>query len=185
MVPSRLSRNATTRDPRGFTLLELMFTLTVAAILLGIGVPSFIDFVRSNRATANINELSTAFAIARSEAIRRGANVTVHRSSDGENFGLDWADGWIVFVDNAASDTAVPPVLGQVLQVWGAMPGDAVVTTAPANVAWVRFTPRGGARSEAGMPLNLTVELAGCSGDQQRTLEINTVGRVTVTRGAC
>ena len=183
MAASTRNGKATRRGSRGFTLLELMFTLTVAGILLGVGVPSFIDFVRSNRAAANINELSSAFAIARSEAIRRGVNVTVHRSSDGATFGADWADGWIVFVDTAASDTAAPG-LGQVLQVWGEMQGDPAVTTVPGGVAWVRFTPRGGARTSAGMPVTLTVELAGCSGEQLRTLELNTVGRATVARGA-
>jgi type IV fimbrial biogenesis protein FimT len=188
MAASRLNGKTTRRGTRGFTLLELMFTLTVAGILLGVGVPSFIDFVRSNRATANINELSTAFAIARSEAIRRGVNVTVCRSSDGLACGANWPDGWIVFVDTAASDTATP-IVGQVLQVWGEMPGDAAVATfanaIAANLQWVRFTPRGGARTGAAMPFTMTVELAGCSGEQLRTLELNTVGRATVARGAC
>jgi type IV fimbrial biogenesis protein FimT len=173
------------RGARGFTLLELMFTLTVAAVLLGIGVPSFVEIVRNNRATANINELSTAFSIARSEAIRRGANVTVCRSSDGAACGTDWADGWIVFVDTAATDTAAPVVTLPVLQVWGEMPGDATVATLPTNVQWVRFGPRGSARTAAAMPLRLDVELAGCSGDQQRRLQINTVGRASVARAAC
>src|SRR5687768_3569934 len=124
MAASRLSKTATRRGSRGFTLLELMVTLTVAGILLGVGVPSFVDMVRSNRAAANINELSTAFAIARNEAIRRGTNITVCRSTNGTACGADWADGWIVFVDTAATDTAVPPLVGQVLRVWGEMPGD-------------------------------------------------------------
>jgi type IV fimbrial biogenesis protein FimT len=172
----------------GFSLLELMMTLTVAAILFGVGIPSFVDMVRNNRVAANVNELSTAFAIARSEAIRRGANVTVCRSTDGANCGANWGDGWIIFVDNAASDTG-PPVLGAVLQVWGQMPGNAAVTTAANGVAtdlaWVRFGPRGGARTAAAMPLTLRVELAGCSGEQLRTLELNTVGRASVARGTC
>jgi type IV fimbrial biogenesis protein FimT len=188
MAASRLSKTATRRGSRGFTLLELMVTLTVAGILLGVGVPSFVDMVRNNRATANINELSTAFAIARSEAIRRGGNITVCRSSDALTCGTDWADGWIVAVDAAASDTAAP-VLGAILRVWGEMPGDATVTTRAAgtatDIAWVRFRPRGGVVTGAAMPLTLAVALAGCSGDQQRTLELNTVGRATATRTVC
>ena len=128
MAASNFSRIATRHGSRGFSLLELMMTLTVAAILFGVGIPSFVDMVRNNRVAANINELSTAFAIARSEAIRRGANVTVCRSSDDATCGASWADGWIIFVDNAASDTG-PPVLGPVLQVWDEMPGTAAVTT--------------------------------------------------------
>ena len=64
----------------GFTLLELMVTITVAAMVLTLGVPSFVDLVRNNRAATNVNELLTAFSIARSESIKRGANVSVCRS---------------------------------------------------------------------------------------------------------
>ena len=188
MTASIVSRKATARGARGFTLLELMFTLTVAGILLGFGVPSFVDMLRNNRAAGNINELSTAFSIARSEAIRRGANVTVCRSSDGATCGADWADGWIMIVDTAATDTAAP-VVGAILRVWPAMPGDAAVATfanaVATDVQWVRFGPRGGARTSAAMPLILEVELAGCTGDEQRRLEINTVGRASITRAAC
>jgi hypothetical protein len=69
------------------------------------------------------------------------------------------------------------------------MPGDATVATfanaVATSIQWVRFGPRGSARTAAAMPLTLTVELAGCSGDQQRILDINTVGRASVARVAC
>jgi type IV fimbrial biogenesis protein FimT len=165
-----------------------MFTLTVAAVLLGIGVPSFMGIVRDNRATTNINELSSAFAIARSESIRRGANVSMCRSSDAATCGDDWADGWIVFVDTTAAENGAPTV-DTVIRAWGAMPSDPVVTTfansVAADIQWVRFIPRGGVRTGAAMPLTMTVVPEGCSGNQARTLELNTVGRTTVARTAC
>ena len=114
-------RTAPTRA-RGFTLLELMVTISVAAMVLAIGVPSFVDLVRNNRAATNVNELLTAFAIARSESIKRGSNVSVCRSSDGATCTAAWSDGWIVFSDNAATDTAAP-VVGEVLRVWPADAG--------------------------------------------------------------
>ena len=140
---------------RGFTLLELMVTITVAAMVLALGVPSFVDLVRNNRAATNVNELLTAFAIARSESIKRGSNVSVCRSSDGATCTAAWSDGWIVFSDNAATDTAAP-VVGEVLRVWPAMPGDATVTTfangAAVDIGWVRFAPRGAVRTAGAMP---------------------------------
>jgi type IV fimbrial biogenesis protein FimT len=182
------SGRSTTRATRGFTLLELMFTLTVAAVLLGIGVPSFIDIVRNNRATTNINELSSAFAIARSESIRRGANVSICRSSDAATCGMSWADGWIVFLDTTAAENGAPTV-GTVIRAWGTMPGNPAVTTfanaVATDIQWVRFVPRGGVRTGAAMPLTMSVVPDGCSGDQARTLELNTVGRTTVARTAC
>lgn len=182
------ARRAAPTRARGFTLLELMVTLTVAGMVLTIGVPSFVDLVRNNRAATNVNELLTAFAIARSESIKRGANVSVCRSSDGATCTGAWSEGWIVFRDNAATDTAAPDV-GEVLRIWPEMPGDATVTTfangAAADIGWVRFAPRGAVRTAGAMPTRYDIALAGCSGVQMRRVELNTVGRAAVTREAC
>jgi type IV fimbrial biogenesis protein FimT len=180
-------RSALTRM-RGFTLLELMITISVAGVLLTVGVPSFVDLVRNNRAATNVNELLTSFSIARSESIKRGWNVSVCRSSNGATCTGAWADGWIVFRDNAATDTAVP-VVGEVLRTWPAMPGNAAVATfangAATDIGWIRFAPRGGIRAAGAMPIRYDIELAGCSGLQMRRVELNTVGRASVTREAC
>jgi type IV fimbrial biogenesis protein FimT len=78
------------KNLRGFTLIELMITIAVAAILLSIGVPSFQNIIRENRLATQANELITALNLARSEAIRRGQNVTVTPN------GGDWNSGWVV-----------------------------------------------------------------------------------------
>lgn len=173
---------------RGFTLLELMVTVGVAGVLLTVGVPSFVDVVRNNRAATNANELLTAFSIARSESIRRGANVSVCRSSDGETCSGSWANGWIVVRDTQTTDT-LPPTVGEVLRVWPAMPGDATVTTfanaVATDIGWIRFAPRGVIRSAGASPIRYDIALAGCSGQQMRRLELNTVGRASVVREAC
>jgi type IV fimbrial biogenesis protein FimT len=181
-------RRAALAHSRGFTLLELMVTIAVGGVLLTLGVPSFVDVVRNNRATTNVNELLTAFSIARSESIRRGANVSVCRSSDGATCSGAWADGWIVFRDDAATDTAAP-VVGDVLRSWPAMPGDATVATfanaAAADIGWIRFAPRGVIRAAGASPIRYDIDLAGCSGLQRRSVELNTVGRASVARATC
>ena len=169
---------------RGFTLLELMVTLTVAGVLLSVGVPSFFDVIRNSRAAANANELVTALTIARSEAIRRGARVSICRSSDGLACGGTWANGWIVFRDDAATDIAAPMV-GEVLRVWPAPSGNTAVSTTPAGMAWVRFLPRGNVRTAGAMPVVYNMSVEGCSGLQARNIELNTVGRTSVARVAC
>jgi type IV fimbrial biogenesis protein FimT len=175
-------------NARGFTLLELMVTIGVAGVLLTLGVPSFVDVVRNNRAATNVNELVTAFSIARSESIRRGWNVSVCRSSDGATCGATWSDGWIVFRDDAATDTAAP-VVGEVLRVWPAMLGSPTVATfansVSADIGWIRFAPRGVIRSAGAAPLRYDISIAGCIGLQKRRLELNTVGRPSVVREAC
>lgn len=60
----------------GFTLWELLMTLLVAGILLGIGVPNVMEFQRNGAMTANANDVITAMLMARSEAVKRQAPVT-------------------------------------------------------------------------------------------------------------
>ncbi|MGC8697386.1 MAG: GspH/FimT family pseudopilin [Halothiobacillus sp.] len=65
------------RRVRGFTIIELMITLTVAAILLAIAIPSFTYLTVSSKLTTTANNLVNALGTARSEAIKRNANVVV------------------------------------------------------------------------------------------------------------
>ena len=184
----RSGRRAVKPRSRGYSLLELMFTLAVAGILLGVGVPSFFEIVRNNRAAANANELVTTLSIARSEAIRRGARVTVCASSDGATCGGTWGQGWLVIRDSATSDAGAPSIAdaADVLRVWPAPAGNAGVALTPGGTTWVRFLPRGNAVSSAGtMPVVYAVAIPGCTGLQGRNIEVNAVGRASTTRYTC
>jgi type IV fimbrial biogenesis protein FimT len=86
----------------GFSLVELMITLAIAAIVLAAGVPAFGDLIQDNRLATQINELVTDLNLARSEAIKQAADVTVcKRNSAGTacNNPGNWQNGWIVFLD--------------------------------------------------------------------------------------
>lgn len=87
----------------GFTLFELMITIAIAGILVGVAIPSFTFIITSNRLTAYANELVTALNLARNEAVKRGMSVTVRKvddnSSTNKGAGANWEDGWDVFTD--------------------------------------------------------------------------------------
>src|SRR3569833_4532748 len=87
---------------RGFTLVELLVTISIATILVTLAVPSFSDFVKNNRMITQPTDFVTAMNVARSEAIRRGTRITLCKSSDGAGCvsGRNWEQGWIVFVDD-------------------------------------------------------------------------------------
>ncbi len=146
--------------PNGFTLIELMVTLLVAALVLGVGVPAMSQFIATNRMAAAANDITTAFHIARSEAVKRRANVTVCPSADWDSAAPSCAnagsfeDGWIVFVDC----TVAPPPGGtcgapnyavdafdQVIGVHGPLPDDIgdAFTTNPGAPQYVSYSATG------------------------------------------
>jgi len=84
----------------GFTLVELMITIAMAAILVTVAVPGFQGFVLNNRMTGNANDMIATLGYARSEAVKRAADVTVCASNDGESCSGTWTAGWVV-LDNA------------------------------------------------------------------------------------
>jgi len=77
------SKNGFIKKLRGFTMVEMMITVAILAILLGLAVPSFSDFIKSTRLTTQANALSMDLQIARSEAARRNRNVVVCSSDTG------------------------------------------------------------------------------------------------------
>lgn len=102
--------------PNGFTLVELMVTLSVLVILTTIAVPSFQRAIANNRAAVGANELLAALQLARSEAVRRNSNASLCPSTNGTECtgGTDWSGGWILFHDVAGNgdwDTGVDELL--------------------------------------------------------------------------
>jgi type IV fimbrial biogenesis protein FimT len=85
---------------RGFTLVELMATLAIAAIVLTAGVPSFATMIRNNQMTTNVNQFLTYLNYTRSEALKRGRSTTLCPSTDGNNCLGSWQGSLLIFVDN-------------------------------------------------------------------------------------
>jgi type IV fimbrial biogenesis protein FimT len=75
---------------RGFTLLELMTAIAVAAVLAAISIPMYTSFVRNQRVKTAAYDLSYALTLARGEALKRNSSVTVSPDTNG------WKFGWSV-----------------------------------------------------------------------------------------
>ena len=193
-----------TRAPRpdvgGFTLVELMAAIVIAAILLAIAVPSFETTINNGRLATAANELLVSLQTARVEAIRYNHRTAVCLSRDAGTANptcapaaaID-ASGWITFVDGNRNGT-YEAASDRLLR----------ATTVPANVrllassnipSQVRVTYRadGFARNAAGTAL-LTGAIDVCLPTRRplenvRRIAIGTGSRIAITRvdgnGAC
>ncbi len=96
------------RRQNGFTLVELMVTVAVLAVLSTIAYPSFQSTIRSNRVATTTNELIASLALARSEAIKTRVVGLYAHPQRAKSDGSSWADGWMVWEDrngNGALDS--------------------------------------------------------------------------------
>jgi type IV fimbrial biogenesis protein FimT len=85
----------------GFTLVELMVTVTVSVILIAIAAPSFGTLLLKRSVQVAADNLVSDLRLARSEAIKLSRTVSIcsATTATGCSAGASWKDGWIVFVD--------------------------------------------------------------------------------------
>lgn len=153
---------------RGFTLVELMVTLAVLAILTMVAVPSFRDTIRRNRVSAASNALLADLRYARTEAINRGQLVSLCPSSDGSNCTADgtaWDAGWLVYTypAGAASANAAYAAGNILLRAGGARPGVAI-NASTVNV--VSFGQQGQLRPGTALEFRTCIRASGNGGGE-------------------
>lgn len=89
---------STPQDSLGFTLIELMITITILALLVTIGIPSYKKIVERNAITTAGNDLYASLQLARSEAVSREESVRVEADPGG------WSAGWNVVIVASAEE---------------------------------------------------------------------------------
>lgn len=174
---------------QGFTLLELMVTVAILALLLGIGIPSFNAMMRQNRLAGQTNELVGATAMARSEAVKRGSMVTLCAATDDQSecSGTDdWTLGWIVFSDldgDGVIDGGAQP--DEVVQRWGGSAAQRIAIDNP-GVDFISYRGDGSASIEPGMEVDFLLWSQPCEPQLgARQVRINAAGRTSSVRVAC
>ena len=149
-----------TRRTPGFTLPEILIVITVLVVLLGVGMPSFGDFVRNQRLKTASFDLYSTLVHARSEAITRNASVTVAPVSSA------WTNGWTV------TDAG-----GTVIRTASAVSN--VNITGPVNIVF-----RGSGRLNAASMPTFQLTTTG-SGITSRCITIDLSGRPTTKATTC
>lgn len=171
----------------GFTLSEMLVTLAVAAVLLSVAVPSVSVFLQNNRIKSHTYVLLNDIALARGEAVRRGAPAFLCRSADPTaaapqcgGTGNTWTTGWLVYVNIGGTFDFEPP--GDILLKTGASAswGVAIKSDSVGN-RWLEYA-RTGATSEAGTANYTVCDSRGGAHGRRISVPIN--GRPTVTAGS-
>jgi type IV fimbrial biogenesis protein FimT len=135
-IPAGLLHNArdmsTNAHQQGFSLLELMVSITIAGILLAVAVPAFSTFVRGTRLSGSARNFVVDFAQARNEAVLRATTVSVCTSTNLSSCDASgWNSGRLIFVDGGAIGT----VDGGDLILGVTQPLNTILTTTATGVA--------------------------------------------------
>lgn len=142
---------------RGFTLIELIITVTVGAILIMLAVPSMGQMIANNRLAGGANEILGAINYARSEAIKRGASVSV---CEGDG-------GWASYTVADGDGNALRVGNGSALSIIG-------------NAECAVFGSVGNLETAA-----LDISICDTGTHQGRKIGLNPVGRAHVESGSC
>ncbi|HSI49259.1 MAG TPA: GspH/FimT family pseudopilin [Ideonella sp.] len=172
------------RALRGFTLVELLVTIAVAAILTMIAAPAMQTMLATRAVAGNADDLAAALRQARSEALKRGMPVSVCASAD-PNAGAAacadgvWTAGWLVFTDPGA-DGSLDSGDSLVRAFTGSRSVESVVEDD--DKAFTTFTANGlvvgGPRRWVVMP-----KLSSSDANSQRTVCLPVSGRAQVKTG--
>lgn len=178
-------------------------TLLVAGILLSIGVPNVMEFTRNSAMTAAANDLITATLMARTEAVKRQAPVTLCLSDDPTAVTPTCAPGsvansatrgFVVFVDENnnldaegariltdATDGNAVIDAGELVLSQTAAPGASSAVRVSANCGYVSFAPTGFTRPVAGLPCQTTRLVLFCD-DRGRRVAAGSLSSARIVR---
>ena len=175
-----------TKDSNGFTLLELLITVSITAIVVAMAAPSFTDVLDDNILLTQTNQFATAINVARSEAVKRNSRVLICKRAGNQcatSNAANWEDGWIIFADdndNNIVDTGEEISILDPLRTNYTLRADSIDTN------WLAFSASGKASSNVAT-IFTGIAFRLCSPDQDtttaRSLDMNAVGRTQISRG--
>lgn len=168
----------------GFSLIELITGMTVFAVLLAIGVPSFTNLIRNQRIATQANSVVGALNYARAEVASRSMPVTVCAASSAARTACgnttNWQFGWIIFTDRSGT----PGVIDGTDEVLQAGEPPVAGFGINASSAFVRFGLRSGETAAQNFVIRPT-DASRCAITGTRVIDVIVTGRVSTSKGNC
>jgi type IV fimbrial biogenesis protein FimT len=167
------------RTQAGLTLIELMITVAIVAILIGISVPSFASLGTNQRMSAATHTVMASFNDARMRALASNSQVVLCPSTDGTTCtgGLSWEKGWIIY-DDANRNRKLDPT--ETVSARFELPEGLTASTTIGRPQ-LMFKPDGGAW---GNPLTLTICDTSGSDAEGRAVVVSNAGRARTAPAA-
>ncbi|MEQ1544214.1 GspH/FimT family protein [Methyloglobulus sp.] len=163
----------------GLTLPEVVTTVCISGILATVAIPNFMNAISNNRSTSISNQVVATLAYSRSEAIKRGQQVTIKHK--GTTLKV-WDNGWDIFADSNGDGTMNNT--DELLKTYEALPEGYTLRTGGNYASWVAFLAMGNSRGATGLA-NDRFSLCDSSRKkaQSRVIIISKVGRVRTETG--
>lgn len=169
-------------------MIELMVVVAIVAILATLAAPSFVDILRRNRLSAAVSALQVSLSLARSEAVKRGADARVTVAAN-TAAGV-WTNGWTVFVDGTGTANAGVAPMADTAGVTGvtrvevvAAPSGPISTGQTGTLNYFTYNGAGRLITTTGASANRSFWFVDATSERY-CLVLNVSGRVRTTRVA-
>lgn len=168
------------RRSAGFTLIELMVTIAIGAILLSLAYPSFTASMRANRVTAATNQMLATLNFARGEALRSKSTARICPNANGA-CGSNWSGGLLVWTDENGDNAFSANEVKRVIEPLGSIDLDI------RNIDAISFDERGRVPRDRPTGYAFALQAHECKPGvkNRRGFSINRIGRVVVTKDTC